>query len=138
MRPRNLVLLLVTAAAISLLASAASAQTTTGRLVGVIEDAQGAVLPGVTVTVTSPQLQGTSTSVTDATGQYRFPALPPGTYAVKAELQSFKTFEEDNVRVAIDQTVTLNVKMRLANVTETVNVVAAAPVIDTTSAVGGV
>jgi carboxypeptidase family protein len=110
---------------------------TTGRLVGSIVDAQGAVLPGVTVTVTSPQLQGANTTVTDATGQFRFPALPPGAYGVKAELAGFKTFEE-NVRVAIDQTITLNLKMQLAGVAETVNVTGVSPVIDTTSAAGGI
>ena len=61
---------------IAALASPLLAQTT-GRVVGTIEDAQGAVLPGVTVTVTSPQLQGANTAVTDANGQFRFPALPP-------------------------------------------------------------
>src|SRR3954462_3265725 len=60
---------------VALCASSALAQTT-GRLVGTIVDAQGAVLPGVTVTVTSPQLQGANTQVTDATGQFRFPSLP--------------------------------------------------------------
>jgi Cna protein B-type domain. len=78
---------------------------TTGRIVGTIEDAQGAVLPGVTVTVTSPQLQGASTTVTDANGQFRFPSLPPGAYHVKAELAGFKSMDND-VRVNIDQTVT--------------------------------
>ena len=68
---------------------------TTGRLVGTIVDAQGAVLPGVTVTVTSPQLQGANAQVTDATGQFRFPSLPPGTYGVKAELAGFKTVGAD-------------------------------------------
>src|SRR5260221_10754563 len=86
---------------------------TTGRLVGTVEDAQGAMLPGVTVTVTSPQLQGASTAITDASGQYRFPALPPGTYHVKAELSGFKAAEND-VRLGIDQTITLSVKMAIA------------------------
>src|SRR5690349_18216103 len=68
--------------AVVLCAASAFAQTT-GRLVGSIVDAQGAVLPGVTVTVTSPQLQGANTQITDASGQFRFPSLPPGTYNVK-------------------------------------------------------
>ena len=80
---------LVIAAVLAMLASPARAQTT-GRLIGVIDDAQGAVLPGVTVTATSPQLQGANVSVTDGAGQYRFPALPPGVYTVKAELSGFR------------------------------------------------
>jgi len=124
-------------AAVLALAAPAFAQTT-GRLVGTIVDAQGAVLPGVTVTVTSPQLQGANTTVTDGTGQFRFPSLPPGVYHVKADLSSFKPVEQSDVRIGIDQTVTLALKMQLAGVTETVNVTGAAPVVDTTSSVGGV
>ena len=125
------------AAVLTMLASVAGAQTT-GRVVGVVEDPQGAVLPGVTVTATSPQLQGASTSVTDANGQYRFPALPPGVYGVKAELSGFKTFEQKDVRVQVDQTISLNFKLQVAGLVETVNVLGSAPVIDTTSAVGGI
>jgi hypothetical protein len=110
---------------------------TTGRLVGTVEDAQSAVLPGVTVTVTSPQLQGASTAITDATGQYRFPSLPPGTYHVKAELAGFKAAEND-VRVSIDQTVTLPLKLAVAGVSESVTVVGLSTVVDTTSTTGGI
>jgi hypothetical protein len=123
---------------LTMLASAAGAQTTTTRLVGIVEDAQGAVLPGVTVTVTSPQLQGASTSITDTNGQYRFPALPPGVYNVKAELSGFKTLDQKDVRLQLDQTISLDLKLQLASLVETVNVLGTAPVIDTTSAVGGV
>jgi hypothetical protein len=123
--------------ALATLASPASAQTN-ARLVGTILDAQGAVLPGVTVTVTSPQLQGTDTSVSDGKGEFRFPSLPPGVYHVKAELSGFKTAEQADVRLAIDQTITLSLKMQVAGVAETVNVVGTPPVVDTTSAVGGV
>ena len=95
------------------------------------------MLPGVTVTVTSPQLQGARTAVTDANGQFRFPTLPPGTYHVKAELAGFKSVDND-VRVAIDQTVTLPIKMPIAGVSQTVNVMAASPVVDTHSDGGGI
>ncbi len=110
---------------------------TTGRIVGTIEDAQGAVLPGVTVTVTSPQLQGANTTTTDTNGQFRFPSLPPGAYHVKAELSGFKPLDND-VRVAIDQTITLPMKMTIAGVAETVNVLGASPVVDTTSTAAGI
>jgi hypothetical protein len=125
--------LIVTMAA---LATPLFAQTT-GRIVGTIEDAQGAVLPGVTVTVTSPQLQGASTTVTDANGQFRFPSLPPGAYHVKAELAGFKSTDND-VKVNIDQTITLPMKLTIAGVAETVNVLGASPVVDTTSTAAGI
>ena len=121
----------------ALMAASAFAQTT-GRIVGTIEDAQGAVLPGVTVTVTSPQLQGANTTVTDGGGQFRFPALPPGTYHLTAELAGFKGAEQADVRIGLDQTITLALKMQIASLAETVQVVGASPVIDTTSAAGGI
>ena len=128
---------IVIATMLATLTSPAFAQTT-ARLVGTVVDAQGAVLPGVTISVTSPQLQGTSTAVTDSNGQFRFPSLPPGTYHVKADLSGFKPSEESNVRIALDSTVTLAMKLSLAGVAETVNVMASPPVVDTTGAVGGV
>src|SRR4030042_4826131 len=63
----------------------------TGAIVGTAFDEQGAPLPGVTVTLSSPSLMGTRAFVTDQEGNFRFPALRPGTYTVKAELQGFKT-----------------------------------------------
>src|SRR5438874_9796509 len=106
---------------------------TTGRIVGTALDQQGAAVPGVTVTVSSPQLQGTRETVTDGVGEYRFLALPPGTYTVKATLASFKPVERTNVNVGLDQTITLPLTIVLASVSETVTVVATSPVIDTTS-----
>ena len=61
----------------------------TGAVVGTIMDDQGEPLPGVTVTLTSPNLIGIRSKTTDDRGNYRFPALPPGLYALKAELQGF-------------------------------------------------
>jgi hypothetical protein len=114
------------------------AAQTTGRLQGQILDAQGAVVPGATVTVTSPALQGTLIETTDADGRFRFPSVPPGRYAVKAELSNFKTFEQQNIEVGLDRTVTLPITMQLASVKESVTVTATSPVIDQTSTVTGV
>ena len=57
----------------------AQVSSTTGAINGKVSDATGGVLPGVTVTVSSPTMQGTRTDVTDTSGGYRFPAVPPGT-----------------------------------------------------------
>src|SRR5262245_11447244 len=65
--------------------------STTGAISGKVADSSGGVLPGVTVTATSPSLMGMQTSVTDAGGNYRFPALPPGIYALTYELTGFST-----------------------------------------------
>ena len=121
-----------------LLQSHLAVAQTTGRIVGTVTDGQGAVLPGVAVTVTSPNLQGVNTVVTNETGQFRFPALPPGVYLVKAELAGFRVAETPNVRIGMDQTIALTMTMQVQGVAETVYVTGVSPVIDTTSATGGI
>src|SRR4051812_38976302 len=116
-------------------ATAVFAQTT-GRLIGQIADAQGAVLPGVTVTVTNAQ--GTQTQVTDGEGTFRFLNLTPGRYTLKAELSSFKPIDQSNVDVGLDRTVTLDLKMQLASLSETVQVQAQSPLVDVSSTTTGV
>src|SRR5688572_27925234 len=64
----------------------AHAQRTTGSIVGTVADESGAVLPGVTVTLTGAGVAGTPTTVTGETGTYRFPSLPPGSYSVSFAL----------------------------------------------------
>src|SRR6476646_957638 len=130
-------LLLVAAARLLVPATVVQAQTT-GRIIGQIVDAQGAALPGATVTVSSPNLQGVLTQVTDSEGNYRFLSLPPGRYAVKVELASFKTGEQKDVQVGLDRTVTVPMTLQLAGVSESVTVNAVSSTIDTTSTVTGV
>ena len=126
-------------AAVLLLASSSAlwAQTT-GRIQGQVADAQGAAVPGATVTVTSPALQGSLTQVSDGEGRFRFPSVPPGRYAIKSELASFKTVELNNVEVGLDRTATVPITMQLASVIESVTVTAMTPVIDSTSTITGV
>lgn len=76
-----------------LFAAAAAAQVTTGAIIGTVTDDTGAALPGVTVTISSPALQGTRTTVTDESGAYRFHGLPPGEYKVRAELSGMAVVE---------------------------------------------
>lgn len=73
--------MLVALAGLVLMPAAASADTT-GSILGTVRDAEGRPLPGVTVTVTSPSLQGSRTATTDASGEYRLPLLSPGPYQV--------------------------------------------------------
>ena len=65
--------------------------SSTGTIQGRVADAQGAVLPGVTVTATSPSALGAQTTVTSETGNYRFPGNPSGHYTVTFELAGFNT-----------------------------------------------
>ena len=75
---------------VALLTSGAAAQTTTGTISGRIVDSQGLALPGVTVTVAGPNLQGTLTAVSAENGDYIVPRVPPGTYTVTFELSGFE------------------------------------------------
>jgi hypothetical protein len=107
----------------------AQAQEQTGSIQGVVRDASGGVLPGVTVEARSPQVVGVSTSVTDDRGAYRFPALPPGTYSVTATLQGFTPAKSDAV-LALGQLLTVNLTLAVGGVTETVQVTGESPLID--------
>src|SRR5262245_29900691 len=115
------------AALLAVITSSFASAQTTGQIIGTVADPQGAVLPGVTVTATSPQLQGERTAVTDSTGTFRIPTLPPGTYKVKVTLSGFQDLTQENVTVSLDKTATLNLKMQLAGVATTVNVTGAPP-----------
>ena len=118
-------------AAAWLLAAPAGAQITgAGVLTGTVKDAQGAVLPGVTVTATSPALIGSQVSVTEASGVYRIPALPAGTYALQFELSGFQVTTRTGVVLAVNQTLRVDATMQLASVKENVTVTAESPVVD--------
>jgi len=110
------------------------AQVQTGSVLVKAADAQGAVLPGVTVTLTSPVLVAPQVGVTDSTGVFRFLSLPPGTYTAKLELESFQTIVRENIVVSVGQTTPIDLEMKLASVQETVTVTGESPVVDTTSA----
>src|SRR5207253_2829372 len=107
--------------------------STTGSINGRVADSSNAVLPGVTVSASSPALMGVQTSVTDGGGNYRFPALPPGTYTVTFELPGFNTLKRENIQIAMGFTATVNVELAVASLTETVTVTGDSPVIDTSS-----
>src|SRR5262245_34092583 len=121
----------------SLMASTALAQgggaSTTGSINGKVSDSSSAVLPGVTVSATSPALMGVQTSITDGGGNYRFPALPPGIYTVTFELPGFNTLKRENIQISMGFTATMNVELAVASLQETVTVTGDSPVIDTSS-----
>ena len=116
-------------------ATPAAAQMQTGSILVRVTDDQGAAVPGVAVTLTSPVLvAGTMSGVTDGAGVNRFPSLLPGLYSVKLDLQGFKTVIREGVTVQVGATVPLDLQLQLATVAETVTVTGASPVVDTTSA----
>jgi hypothetical protein len=114
----------------TLLAVPALAQEQTGSIEGTIRDSSGGVLPGVTVEVRSPALVGVSSVVTDSTGVYRFPALPPGRYSVNATLPGFTSGVVENVTLSLGQILKIDLALAVAGLTETVQVTAESPLID--------
>ena len=123
--------LLVSFALLLILSPLAFSQSKeTGAIVGTVTDEENTPLPGVTLTLTSPNLMGVRTFVTDAQGQYRFPALPPGDYTLKAELQGFRTYIQEQIRLTTTTRLTVDTIMKQAAVEEEVTVVAQSPTVD--------
>ncbi|HSK07952.1 MAG TPA: TonB-dependent receptor [Vicinamibacterales bacterium] len=113
--------LLVALIALAAAASAYAQGNPTGVIRGVVSDPDGLPIPGVTVTVASPALQGTRTVITSANGDFIIPFLPPGEYVVTFELEGFAT-QKQTIGVAMAETRPMQLKLALATVTETVTV----------------
>ena len=110
----------------------ARAQST---IAGIVKDATGAVLPGVTVEVGSDVLiERTRTAVTDGQGQYRIIDLRPGMYFVTFSLTGFQTIKREDIDLPGEFTATVNAEMRIGAVAETVTVSGASPTVDVQSA----
>src|SRR5947208_883276 len=127
-------LLLSAALVLVTLASSAIAQTqiTTGVIQGVVTDATGAVMPGVTVEARNLETNLSRTVVTGTDGRFVLLQLPSGTYTVTYTLSGFATLVQENIGVTVGQAVTLAATMRVSALAETVRVDAAAPVVETT------
>jgi outer membrane receptor protein involved in Fe transport len=109
------------------------AQRTTGGFSGTVKDGTGAALPGVTVSVTGATVVGAQTTTTNETGFYRILGLPPGVYDVSFTMNGFKTITYKGVRVGVGTTVEQGASLEMSQLQEAVDVLAEAPVVDTTS-----
>src|SRR5436190_24184061 len=130
---RGLSKLLVWLAVAAMTAGSAFGQTvgaTTGAINGKVSDATGGVMPGVTITIGSPSMQGVRTAVTDEEGTYRFPAIPPGEYKITYELAGFSTVVREGIRVGLGFTATVNTELKVASLAESVTVSGQSPVVD--------
>jgi hypothetical protein len=114
-----------------LLPTLAAGQTGDGSLRGYVKDEQGGVLPGVTITGTSPALQAPVVAVTDATGYYRLNNLPPGTFTVTAELGGFSTTRREGIVMRAGLTFTVDLEMKVGALSETITVAGDSPMIET-------
>ena len=124
---------LAAALAVLLGAATASAQISPAHITGTVRDAEGGVLPGVTVTATSPALLGKQTVVTEQNGDYRFPNLTAGTYTLTFELQGFQSAKRENIVLTTAQTLNVDTTLQVAALQENVMVTAESPVVDTKS-----
>src|SRR3954471_7059824 len=119
---------LVALGSIVILPSVTHAQ---GSIAGIVKDASGAVLPGVTAEASSPALiEKTRAVVTDSTGQYKIVDLRPGTYTVTFTLPGFATFKRDGLELTTGFTAQVNAEMKVGAVAETITVSGEAPVVD--------
>jgi len=110
----------------------AQSQATTAEINGRVEDAQGGVLPGVTITAKNRDTAYTRSVVTNAEGLYVLPLLPPGAYDVTYELQGFSTVARQ-VPLTVGATVTINTILQVTAVTETITVRASVTMVETSA-----
>ena len=114
------------------LASSVAAQQTNSTIVGTVSDTSGAVLPGVTVEVSSPALiEKVRTAVTDSCRTYRIVELRPGTYAVKFTLAGFSTVQREGIELTTGFAATVNAQLKVGSLEETITVSGQSPIVDT-------
>ena len=119
------------------LSSVAVVQSSTATLVGTVRDSSGAVLAGVSIQIRNSSTDEHRETVTTATGDFTVAELPPGIYEVIARKQGFRALRETDFELQIDQMARLDLKMELGAVSESVEVMAYAPLLNTENAVKG-
>jgi hypothetical protein len=132
-RPWTVAIFLVTLGLLAGFTPSVLAQQDAG-IIGVVTDESGAVLPGVTVTVTGPALQVPSMAdVTDAKGEFRITPLPIGTFTVEYSLQGFSSVKREGIRLTVGFTARVDVQLKVGALEETITVSGQSPVVDTQS-----
>lgn len=112
----------------------ARAQEVTARLSGTVKDSAGGVVPDAALTATNSSTGVVTRTTSDASGDYLFPALAPGTYRLSVEKAGFTTGILSGISLNVDQKASLDVVLQVGQVTQSVNVEAAAPLVDSSSA----
>src|SRR5215831_19400406 len=122
------------AGAVILAPAALLAQSTFGTILGTVSDSSGAIVPRAKITITNQAENVSRATITDQFGNYEMLNLKAGTYTVAGEATGFKTMKAADLELTARQTLRVDLKLELGQVTETVNVSAAAPVITTDTA----
>jgi hypothetical protein len=129
-------LLLTVAGLAVLLTTAGAAQTLGSGIVGLVRDDSGAVVPGVTIELSSPSLIGGSQTVhSDGQGQYRFVDLRPGEYTLTFSLSGFQTVRREGIVLRASFTATINVELKPASLEESITVTGDSPLVDVRTSV---
>jgi len=110
-------------------------QGASGIILGTVRDSSNAVLPGVEIRVTNSETGISRTSLSGGRGEYRIPALPPGTYEIHAAMSGFQTGIHRGVTLSVGQEATVNFTLEVGSVAESVTVTGEAPMVETTNAV---
>ncbi len=127
-RPSRAVFLSI---ALAMLASTALAQIAAeGTIRGYVKDEQGGVLPGVTLTATTPARSTSFTAMTGADGFYRLINLPPGVYTIVSELAGFSKFERSGLEVRAELNIQVDVTMKIGSVSESIQVSGETPMLE--------
>jgi hypothetical protein len=118
--------------------ASASAQEFRGKIDGRVTDASGAAVPGVEVKATNTQTNVTITGVTNAEGNFDIPYLSPGTYDLSAEHAGFKKYLRNAIELQVDGELTFEIKLEIGQVTQSVTVTGAPPLLETSPSYGQV
>lgn len=130
-RPLGAVLSLLVVLALCTSPTALHAQVLYGSIVGNVTDNTGAALPGATVTVTHIQTNTSREMVTNETGAYRFPTLQPGQYTITVSMEGFSQATRGDVVVSLNNITRIDMALQIGQLTETVNVEATSPILQT-------
>jgi hypothetical protein len=125
------------AVSLILLSGLLVAQQATAKIIGIVQLEDGSLVPGVSVEATSPKLVGKTTAVTDENGAFRLFNLSPGTYKLVFSLQGFQTVIQENVLLAVEQTLNLKINMKLGNIDEAITIKGKVAQIDVKSTAKG-
>lgn len=109
-------------------------EAVSAQLSGIVQDENGATVPGAKVTLSNPDVNFSREVTTGDNGLYSFTLIPPGKYGFKVEKTGFNAFLQSNVVLAVGQASTLNAQLQVGNVNQVVEVTAAAPILNTGSA----
>jgi hypothetical protein len=110
-----------------------AAQTSNGEATGTVQDSSGGILPGATVTLTNQGTKIARTIVTNASGNFVFVSVPPGTYVIQVELSGFKTAQTAPFTVGVNETASRTLTLDVGSVNEEVTVAATAPLLQAAS-----